>query len=161
MYVRLKRPPWLMYKTKAVCNLCLDDLIKVAMILSFLILFASDVGFFWMNILVFGIWAQVLPRAGLVENDVLDESVTTLLVITTATECPTANDFKILERPTINEWPWICWPPSIGEITAATQSTIIIWRCCMSSSSSSSYEVQASQGIDVNFHNFMRWCFPP
>lgn len=45
------------------------------------------------------------PRAGLVENDDLDESVTMLLVITTVTECATANDFKILARLTINEWP--------------------------------------------------------
>lgn len=40
-----------------------------------------DEEFFCMNNLVFGTWAQVGPRAGLVENADLEESVTTLLVI--------------------------------------------------------------------------------
>jgi len=42
---------------------------------------AWDEEFFRMNNLVFGTWAQVGPRAGLVENADLEESVTTLLVI--------------------------------------------------------------------------------
>jgi len=64
---------------------------------------AWDEEFFRMNNLVFGTWAQVGPRAGLVENADLEESVTTLLVITTATECSTARAFKVLERFTIKE----------------------------------------------------------
>ena len=42
---------------------------------------AWDEEFFCINNLVFGTWAQVGPRAGLVENVDLEESVTTLLVI--------------------------------------------------------------------------------
>jgi len=56
-----------------------------------------------MNSLVFGTCDQVGPRAGLVENEDFEESLTTLLVITTAIECSTAKDFKILERFTIKE----------------------------------------------------------
>lgn len=63
------------------CDLtCLEDLTIVA-ILSTSELPGWDEEFFCMNNLVFGTWAQVGPRAGLVENVDLEESVTTLLVI--------------------------------------------------------------------------------
>ena len=57
---------------------CLEDLITVA-ILS--VPSTWDIGLLFMNNLVFGTWAQVGPRAGFVENEDLEESVTTLLVI--------------------------------------------------------------------------------
>ena len=57
---------------------CLEDLITVA-ILS--VPSTWDVGLLCMNNLVVGTWAQVGPRAGFVENEDLEESVTTLLVI--------------------------------------------------------------------------------
>lgn len=59
---------------------CLEDLTIVA-ILSTSKLPAWDEEFFCMNNLVFGTWAQVGPKAGLVENVDFEESVTTLLVI--------------------------------------------------------------------------------